>query len=159
MLDSQLCLSIDVHFFCASFCVSIVKNLSKNYTLIWSWQYWNTCQTSVLSAMWRMGIVRWRASISRYWCGGSAITIWQLSDGRWSRCVLVDARNATTDELRTAHDEEYIEKIQKSSSTDVRMWTSDHESPLYIKKGSYKSALLATGSVIEVRLFAITVGS
>lgn len=102
-----------------------------------------------------MEIVRWGASISRYRSRGSAITIWQLSDRRWSRCVQVDARNATIDELQTAHDEEYIEKVQKSSSTDVRTLPSDHESPLNVTKEAYESALRATGSVIEVRLFAM----
>lgn len=73
------------------------------------------------------------------------------------RCVRVDARKATPGELQTVHTEGHVALMQDISSKAYgklgrRTLQSRYDS-IYFNTGSSESALLAAGSVIEVRYY------
>ncbi|XP_024540177.1 histone deacetylase 5 [Selaginella moellendorffii] len=84
--------------------------------------------------------------------------IWKrLEDaGVLDRCVRVDARPATAEELATVHTDRHIEKMSSVSSRaygkEGRAALARRYNSIYFNDGSSESALLAAGSVVELSL-------
>lgn len=72
----------------------------------------------------------------------------------YTRCVQVDAREATPAELSTVHTEDHISLMQelghKSFGKKKRRRLQETFDSIYFNEGSAVAALLAAGSVIEV---------
>jgi histone deacetylase 4/5 len=70
------------------------------------------------------------------------------------RCVKVEAREATDEELRSVHTESHVELMKAVSSRTYgrhgRKGIAKRYNSIYFNEGSSESALLAAGSVIEV---------
>ncbi len=70
------------------------------------------------------------------------------------RCVKVEAREATDEELRSVHTESHVELMKAVSSRTYgrhgRKGLAKRYNSIYFNEGSSESALLAAGSVIEV---------
>jgi histone deacetylase 4/5 len=76
------------------------------------------------------------------------------SAGIVARCVKVEAREATDEELRSVHTESHVELMKAVSSRTYgrhgRKGIAKRYNSIYFNEGSSESALLAAGSVIEV---------
>ncbi|XP_061113820.1 histone deacetylase 6 isoform X1 [Conger conger] len=73
-------------------------------------------------------------------------------EGLLSRCVRVEARTATEDELLLVHTKEYIELMKstpKMAESELRMLSDTYDS-IYIHPESFLCATLAAGSVLEL---------
>ena len=70
------------------------------------------------------------------------------------RCIPIEAREATDDELATVHTQKHVTLMRKVSSNEYgdqhRRILSRRYNSIYFNRGSSESALLAAGSVVEV---------
>ncbi len=78
---------------------------------------------------------------------------WDLCGGA-HRCVKVEAREATNEELSSVHTQNHVELMKAVSSKSYgkhrRKALASRYDSIFFNNGSSKSALLAAGSVIEV---------
>jgi histone deacetylase 4/5 len=76
------------------------------------------------------------------------------SAGVVARCVKVEAREATNEELSSVHTQNHVELMKAVSSKNYgkhrRKALASRYDSIFFNNGSSKSALLAAGSVIEV---------
>lgn len=67
----------------------------------------------------------------------------------------MEARTATIEELQTVHSTEYVAQMKETSKMGRRArrkLEQEIDNDIYLTSGSSESALLAAGSVIEVRI-------
>lgn len=78
------------------------------------------------------------------------------SAGVFQRCIRVEAREATDDELETVHTKNHITLMRRVSSKaygkEGRMALARRFNSIYFNEGSSESALLAAGSVVELSI-------
>ncbi|XP_035237895.1 histone deacetylase 6 isoform X1 [Anguilla anguilla] len=73
-------------------------------------------------------------------------------EGLLSRCVRVEARAATEDELQLVHSKEYVERMkstQKMAESELRLLSDTYDS-IYLHPESFLCATLAAGSVLQL---------
>ncbi|KAJ8371335.1 hypothetical protein SKAU_G00113630 [Synaphobranchus kaupii] len=73
-------------------------------------------------------------------------------DGLLSRCIRVEARVATEDELLLVHTKEYVDLMtstQKMAESELKLLSDTYDS-IYLRPESYLCATLAAGSVLQL---------